>query len=115
MKSKLILLLVLALPITIFSQGAYKKPPKEIMDVLDAPASPTTTVSPGRDKIAILEPLRYPPIAELAQLMLRLAGLRINPNTNGQHRQSYFVSMKLKNIADGREIAVPAATATELL
>ena len=35
-----------------------------------------------KDKIALFEPIRYPPISELAQPMLRLAGLRINPNTN---------------------------------
>jgi len=68
------------------------------------------SVSPVRDRIALLEPQRYPPMWGLAQPMLRLAGLRINPNTNGQHRQPYFVSMKLKNIADGIElpVALPA-------
>jgi dipeptidyl aminopeptidase/acylaminoacyl peptidase len=89
-----------------FAQGGYKQPPKEIMDVLNAPAIPVTSVSPAKDKIALLEPLRYPPIAELAQPMLRLAGLRINPNTNGQHRQPYFVKLTLKNIADGKETPV---------
>ena len=38
--------------------------------------------------------------------MLRLAGERINPNTNGQHRQPYFVKLTLKNIADGKETPV---------
>ena len=38
--------------------------------------------------------------------MLRLAGLRINPRTNAQHRQLYFVKVTLKNIADGKETAV---------
>lgn len=97
---------ILLFPILIFAQGSYKQPPKDIMDVLDAPAIPATSVSPTRDKIALLEPLRYPPISELAQPMLRLAGTRINPNTNGQHRQQYFVSVKLKNISDGKETAV---------
>ena len=43
--------------------------------MLNAPAIPATSISPTRDKIALLEPLRYPPISELAQPMLRLAGL----------------------------------------
>jgi dipeptidyl aminopeptidase/acylaminoacyl peptidase len=88
------------------AQGSYKQPPKEIMDVLNAPAIPLTGVSPTHDKIVMLEPLRYPPISELAQPMLRIAGLRINPNNNGQHRQSYFVGLKIKNIADGKELTV---------
>src|SRR5881394_221973 len=82
-----------------FSQGSYKQPPKEIMDVLNAPAIPTSNVSPTHDKIALLEPLRYPPIAELAQPMLRIAGLRINPVTNGLHRQSYSLRLTLKNVS----------------
>ena len=88
------------------AQQGYQKPPKEIEDVLNAPAIPQTSISPAKDKIALLEPLRYPPISELAQPMLRLAGLRINPNTNGQHRQPYFIKLTLKNIRDGKETPV---------
>jgi dipeptidyl aminopeptidase/acylaminoacyl peptidase len=73
---------------------------------LNAPSTPTTSVSPAHDKILLAESLRNPPISELAQPMLRLAGLRINPNTNGQHLQIYFVKLSLKNIADGRETPV---------
>ena len=113
MKTKLLLLAVLlAFPVAIFAQSGYQKPPKEIMDVLDAPAIPGTSISPSRDKIALLEPLRYPPIADLAQPMLRLAGTRVNPNTNGPHLQGYSVSMKLMNVADGKavEVALPPGT-----
>ncbi len=88
------------------AQQSYKAPPKAVTDVLNAPAIPATSVSPARDRIALLEPLRYPPISELAQPMLRLAGVRVNPNTNGQHRQAYSVSLRLKNIADGKEMPV---------
>ncbi len=91
---------------SVLAQGSYKQPPQNVMDVLNAPATPTTSVSPAKDKILLSEPLRYPPISELAQPMLRLAGLRINPNTNGQHRQSYSVKLTLKNIADGKETPI---------
>ena len=58
----------------------------------------------------LVQGVRYPPITELAQPMLRLAGLRINPNTSGPHRDNYFVAMSLKKIADGseRKIDLPA-------
>ncbi len=88
------------------AQGSYKQPPKEIMDALNAPAIPASSISPTRDKIALLEPLRYPPISDLSQPMLRLAGTRINPKTNGPHLQGYSVKMTLKNVADGREMPV---------
>lgn len=89
-----------------FAQETYQKPPQAIMDVLNAPAIPFTSVSPAKDKIALFEPVRYPAIAELAQPMLRLAGLRINPITNAQHRQTYSVKMWFKNISDGKETMV---------
>lgn len=111
MKTQVIRSLVfLFLPIACFAQGSYKQPPQQVMDVLNSPAIPNVSVSPVRDRLALLEPLRYPSIAELAQPMLRIAGSRINPNTNGQHRQPYSVSMKLKNISDGTEtpVAFPA-------
>src|SRR5512133_2706155 len=98
--------LVLAICVSAFGQSGYKQPPKEITDVLNAPAIPATSVAPSRDRIAILTPLRYPPISELAQPMLRLAGVRINPNTNGQHRQPYFVKLSLKSIQSGTETPV---------
>ncbi|MDQ3821140.1 MAG: hypothetical protein M3362_26130, partial [Acidobacteriota bacterium] len=61
------------------AQTTYKKPPKEIEDVLNAPVTPVGSLSPTRDYMLLVTGIRYPPIAELAQPMLRLAGIRINP------------------------------------
>ena len=97
---------VLSFSAAFAQQSSYQKPASAVLDVLNAPATPATAISPARDKIALLEPLRYPPITELAQPMLRLAGLRINPNNNAQHRQPYFVKLALKNIGDGDETVV---------
>lgn len=108
MKRLFLLFAVLLLTGSAFAQ--YQKPPQAIQDVLNAPAIPFTSISPAKDKIALFEPVRYPPISELAQPMLRLAGLRINPNNNAQHRQTYSVKMWLKNIVDGQEkpVSLPA-------
>ena len=101
-----VFLTIVVASLFVFAQGSYKQPPKEVMDVLNAPVIPQTIVSPARDKILILTPLRNPTIAELAQPMLRIAGLRINPLNNGLHRQAYSVKASLKNIADGKEIPI---------
>ncbi len=90
----------------LFAQSGYQKPPKEILDVLNAPETPITSVSPAKDKMLLLEYSRYPPISELAEPMLRLAGLRINPNTFSQHRQRYFTGLVFKNINNGKEMRV---------
>src|SRR5262249_28800406 len=85
------------------AQTPYQKPPKVVLDVLDAPESALVSVSPSRDKMILETPVRYPSIAELAEPMLRLAGSRINPKTNGPHNSRRIIKLALKNIADGKE------------
>src|SRR5262245_25982348 len=79
------------------AQTPYQKPPKAVLDVLDAPDSPTVSISPARDKMLLSTPVRYPTIAELAEPMLRLAGSRINPKTNGPHNPRRNIKLTLKN------------------
>ncbi len=88
------------------AQSGYQKPPKAVLDVLDAPASPLVSLSPMRDKMILATPVRYPSIADLAEPMLRLAGSRINPKTNGPHNASRIVKLTLKNVADGKETPI---------
>jgi dipeptidyl aminopeptidase/acylaminoacyl peptidase len=59
--------------------------------------------------MAVLERPSMPPIAELAQPMLRIAGVRINPKTNGLHRAIRYRSLTIKNPADGveRKVTLP--------
>ncbi len=89
-----------------FAQQGYKKPPKEVLDILNAPVTPGASVSPTRDNIILTTGLRYPPLADLAQPMLRLAGRRINPASNSPHRFQYSVGLTLKRIADGSEVKI---------
>ncbi len=86
-----------------FAQQIYKKPPQEILDVLNAPVTPQASVSPTRDYMLLAEAVRYPPITDLAQPLERIAGLRIATNTNGPYRAPYFTSLTLKRINDGTE------------
>ena len=88
------------------AQGGYRKPPQEVLDVLNAPVTPTAFIAPTRDRMLLATGVRYPSIADLAQPMLRLAGLRINPDTSGPHRAQVFVAYTLKQIADGAETKV---------
>ena len=89
-----------------FAQQGYKKPPKEVLDILHAPVTPGASVSPTRDNVILSTGLRYPPLADLAQPMLRLAGRRINPAANSPHRYQYSVGLTLKRIADGSEVKI---------
>src|SRR5437867_5431311 len=100
-----------------FAQDGYKKPPKEVLDILNAPITPTALISPTRDNILLSTANRYPPLADLAQPMLRLAGRRINPASNSPHRAPYSVALTLKRIADASEVKIelpPNAKISEL-
>jgi len=87
----------------------YERPPQAILDVLNAPVTPEISVSPAHDVALFHTRVLYPPIADLAQPMLRLAGVRINPANNGEHNPPRFTGYVLKRIADGREIKVTLA------
>jgi dipeptidyl aminopeptidase/acylaminoacyl peptidase len=88
----------------------YQRPPKIITDVLESPATPDFVLSPTHDHAVLVDMHRHPPIAELSQPMLRLAGLRINPATNGPFRRRPTTGLRLVSIKDGKEtkIALPA-------
>ncbi len=101
-----LLLLTLHSALVRGQETAYQKPPKAILDVLDAPPTPAVSVSPTHDRLLLVQGVRYPPIADLAEPMLRLAGLRINPKTNGRHRPPRVVGLTVKAIPDGKEIKV---------
>src|SRR5215471_21684409 len=101
-------LLVLAMPA--LSQEPYRQPPREVLEVLHARATPVASISPSRDNMLLIDTMRYPPISVISEPMLRLAGLRINPNTNGAWLVSYETGFTIKHISDGSEhkVAVPA-------
>jgi len=90
--------------------SGYLMPPKVIVDILDAPPTPSVTVAPDRRTIALLYRRSMPTIAELAEPIHRIAGARINPKTNGrQQRGGGIIGITLKSIFDGTEkkITVP--------
>ncbi len=90
--------------------SGYLTPPTAIVDILDADPLPGVVVSPAQDTIALLARHSMPSIAEVSQPMLRLAGMRINPRTNGPHRSLTSTGITLRTITTGAErpIAVPA-------
>jgi dipeptidyl aminopeptidase/acylaminoacyl peptidase len=89
----------------------YVLPPKHIVDVFDAELLPGTLANPNHQSILLTKARAYPTIAEMSQPMLRLAGARINPKTNGPFRASGLAgtgiySLILKKIEGGAEQAV---------
>jgi dipeptidyl aminopeptidase/acylaminoacyl peptidase len=88
---------------------SYQRPPKAITDILDVPLSPSVSVSPKGDTVLYVQSSRYPSIEEVAAPQLRLAGLRIDPKTNGPARPFTITGLTLQALPDGKkiEIALP--------
>lgn len=98
----IIILCLLVLPSLSADEG-YKMPPKAIADLVDAPVTPNVSLSPDKKHILILERSSLPSIEELSQPELRLAGLRINPFTNGRSRSNNYKSIIIQNIKSGKQ------------
>ena len=107
-------LLLAAVPFACLAETAYQKPPKEVLDVLLAKPTPSISVSPSRDYALLVQPVRYPSIAEVSQPMLRLAGLRIDANTNGLHLAPNFSSFELKKLSDGSTVSLRLPASAKL-
>ena len=100
---KNILILVFLIFQFLLADDEYKMPPKAIADLVDAPVTPNVSLSPDKKNILILERASLPSIEELSQPELRLAGLRINPATNGRSRANNYIGIIIQNINSGRQ------------
>src|SRR5215472_8072465 len=93
----------------------YQEPPRAIIDLVDTRPTPAVEVSPkdksGRHWLLLETISGLPPISDLAQPEVRLAGLRLNPRTNGPSRGRYFTSLRLQSLPDGVERTIAGVPA----
>ena len=83
------------------AQEAYRQPPAVIQRILDAPATPTTILTPDRTAILLLERPGLPPISEIAAPEYRVAGIRLDPRTSGPSRQNPARGISVMPISGG--------------
>ncbi|PKU72849.1 putative glutamyl endopeptidase, chloroplastic [Dendrobium catenatum] len=76
----------------------YHLPPKEIRDIVDAPPLPVLSFSPHRDKILFLKRRSLPPLSELAKPEEKLAGIRIDGNSNARSRMSFYTGIGIHSL-----------------
>jgi dipeptidyl aminopeptidase/acylaminoacyl peptidase len=90
-------------------QEPYKLPPKEVIDILDAPPTPRISMSPDGALMALIENESMPSIAYVSQPILRIAGMRIMPDSNSRQVLNFSVGLSLKDLKTGevRRIALP--------
>jgi len=76
----------------------WQSPPEELLEVLHAPQLPRVWTAPTGEYLLLAEPVLYPPLAELAAPMHKLAGIRVNPAINGHHGQHGCTSPRLVRV-----------------
>ncbi len=97
MKKIIVLLaVVFCLPLIAQTELRYQKPPKEILDLVDAPMAPGVNLDSKGENVVLFFRDPYKSIAELSETEMRLAGLRINPKTNIGSRTRYYNDLKIK-------------------
>ncbi len=92
----------------------YHRAPDAIARILETPPTPAVAVSPDHRTLAILGRENLPLIANLSKPILRLAGYRIDPATNGpaEVRVQWLNALSFKDVASGRIVAVPLPAGT---
>ncbi|NVO32894.1 S9 family peptidase [Hymenobacter lapidiphilus] len=86
--------------------ATYQTPPKALADLVTVAPTPGVSVDSKGQYMVIMERAANPTIAELSQPEMRLAGVRLNPATNGPSRAQYLTGLKLKKLPNGTETAV---------
>jgi dipeptidyl aminopeptidase/acylaminoacyl peptidase len=95
---------------SIATAQSYQQPPEEIRKIVDAPAPAEAFMSPNGEAVLLATPVKYRPISDLAEPVVRGAGTRINPNNNASHLFPYYIALALCHLPDGRVTAIQLPT-----
>jgi dipeptidyl aminopeptidase/acylaminoacyl peptidase len=93
----------------------WQQPPREVMDVLNAPLLPRVWTSPSGAHMIMADPVVYPRLEELAAPMHKLAGMRVNPANNGTHGSHGGTSPRLFTLRDKSMLPFSFPENTELM
>ena len=102
MKKLTVLLIFLLVSSAFYAQvdKNYQKPPKEILDLVEAPPAPSVLIDDKGEHVVLLYRDSYKSINELSETEMRLGGLRINPKTNIGSRTNYYNNIEVKKATD---------------
>ena len=93
----------------------WKQPPQEVLDVLHAAELPRVWTASTGAHLLLADPIVYPPLAERAAPMHKLAGQRIDPVTGGLHAQSGSHNPRLLAVDSGETLSLDLPADLRLL
>lgn len=106
MKNGFIFLISILFSIQIPAQTQYKLPPKEIVDIIDAPPTPMVFMSTRSDAMLLVDYKPNPTIDVIAKPFLRMAGLRIDPQLKSRQRLTQFTTFTVKWINQNKTVKI---------
>ncbi len=94
------------------SWSQYKLPPKEIVDIIDAPPTPYVSVSPDGRSMLLVESKSHPSVALLARPIHRIAGLRIDAQRHSRQHLNVLTGLQVVTLPKGttKRISLPAGS-----
>jgi dipeptidyl aminopeptidase/acylaminoacyl peptidase len=81
----------------------WQSPSEDVLEVLHAPRLPWVWASPTGEHLLLADPVTYPPLAELAAPMHKLAGMRVNPAINATHGRHGATSPRVVQVRSGTQ------------
>ena len=91
----------------------YLLPDDDVVAIIDAPATPLTSLSPDRTTVLLVAYEPHPPVEVLARPFRKLAGLRLDPDLRGRQRTIRLTGLTLVDVATAqhRHVPLPAGAA----
>ncbi len=90
-----------------FSQevSGYQKPPKDMVEIVEASTTKSVMVSSSGDFMVILETEGYPSISEISKPFLKLAGLRVHAKNRSNAKANYYATLIVKDLRDNDDFS----------
>ena len=77
---------------------SYQKPPTEILELVDITLPPRVLIDENKNFMIYLYRNSYKSIDELSSPEIKLAGLRLNPNSNSRSRINYYNNIMISKM-----------------
>ena len=92
------------------AQDTWKTPPEPIASMLNAPQLPDVGFSPDAKWIVEFGKMELPPIEELAEPTVAIAGIQINPKTWGPAKAGYYCALSVRRCEEkaSQPVKLPA-------
>ena len=91
-------------------QSGYQLPPQSIVDIVDVPPDPSIAMSADSQWIVMIERDSMPDVADLARRMVALAGMRIDPISNGRFQTDFNRGLLIRARDSMQSSRIPIAS-----